>query len=482
MVVPIVCGVMHAAHYTHHDTARWVVEDPARKRLGRADFARDRARIVHSAGFRRLAAKTQVVEPNAGDFARNRLTHSLEVAQIGRELALSLGCDADLVDAACLAHDLGHPPFGHNGETALHDIASGIGGFEGNAQTLRLLTRLEPKRFHPDGRPAGLNLTRAALDAACKYPWSADERPSGSRKFGHYTDDAEVFGWFRAHDNDPTTHSAGLTQVSRTPEDVGRPSDSPSRGTDTDTDARTRPVGMDPPAGTSVEAQVMDWSDDVAYSVHDVEDGVASRRVDLRVLTSRAELADIAGLAHTLYEPGLEIGLLEHAAATLRDGGDLPLDFDGSRAGLAALKDMTSRLIGRFVAAAEEGTRRVNGPAPLFRYSGSIVVPEQARAECAVLKALAAAFVMLAPGREVGQEHERQVIAELVEAYLACPEVRLDADLRADWYACDDDAARLRVVVDQVASLTDTRALALHALWCGGRERIAADGGPPPTS
>ena len=416
---------------------RWLPEDPARKRLDRDDFARDRARIVHSAGFRRLAAKTQVVEPYAGDFARNRLTHSLEVAQIGRELALSLGCSADLVDAACLAHDLGHPPFGHNGETALDEIASGIGGFEGNAQTLRLLTRLEPKRAHADGRPAGLNLTRAALDASCKYPWSAHEKAAGSRKFGHYDDDAEVFAWFRE----------GAAEAG---------------------------VG---PRQTSVEAQVMDWSDDVAYSVHDVEDAVASRRVDLRVLTSAADLADIAGLARRLYEPHLELELLVQAGATLRDGGDLPLGYDGSRAGLAALKDMTSRLIGRFVAAAEEATRALNGPEPLARYSGTIVVPEVARAECAVLKALAAAFVMLAPGREAGLERERQVVAELAEAYLARPEQRLDADLRADWNACSDDAARLRVVVDQVASLTDTRALALHALWCAGPGPAGRGGG-----
>ena len=443
VVLPIVCGVSDRAEYTSEDRARWVPEDPARKRVDRADFARDRARIVHSAGFRRLAAKTQVVEPYAGDFARNRLTHSLEVAQIGRELASWLGCDGDLVDAACLAHDLGHPPFGHNGEYALDEIAGDIGGFEGNAQTLRLLTRLEPKRFHSDGRPAGLNLTRAALDAACKYPWSGQQRPGGVRKFGFYDDDAEVFAWFRRH---------------------GAPS------------------GGQAAPRTSVEAQVMDWSDDVAYSVHDVEDAVASRRVDLRVLGSPSELADIAGLAHTLYEPGLEIGLLEHAAATLRDGGDLPAGFDGSRPGLAALKDMTSRLIGRFVGAAEEATRRVNGPGPLRRYTGSIVVPEEARAECAVLKALAAAFVMLAPGREAGLERERQIIAELVDAYRAGPEQRLDADLLSDWHGAVDDADRLRVIIDQVASLTDTRALALHALWCRDRSAAAPRGGSPGAS
>src|SRR5690606_2472747 len=132
------------------------------------------------------------------------LTHTLEVAQVGRELGKALGCDPDVVDTACLAHDLGHPPFGHNGERALAELSESIGGFEGNAQTLRLLTRLEPKTVDGvTGRPVGLNLTRASLDASVKYPWDAAGAPlraDGSRspKFGVYAPEEEVFGWLRA--------------------------------------------------------------------------------------------------------------------------------------------------------------------------------------------------------------------------------------------------------------------------------------------
>lgn len=139
---------MTSEGYSAFDEERWAPEPP--KSSSRTAFQRDRARLIHSSALRRLGAKTQILVAGTDDFARTRLTHTLEVAQIGRQIGTSLGCDPDVVDCACLAHDLGHPPFGHNGERALAEIAGNIGGFEGNAQTLRLLTRLEPKILFPE--------------------------------------------------------------------------------------------------------------------------------------------------------------------------------------------------------------------------------------------------------------------------------------------------------------------------------------------
>ncbi len=380
----------------------------------RSEFARDRARVLHSYAFRRLADKTQVSVPGEDDFPRTRLTHSLEVAQIGRELGAALGCDPDIVDTAGLAHDLGHPPFGHNGEDALDVAAAGIGGFEGNAQTLRILTRLEPKIIAPDGAPAGLNLTRATLDAVGKYPWT---RRAGQRKFGVYADDLAAFEWVRA--------------------------------------------GVEP-GRRCLEAQVMDWADDVAYSVHDVEDGVHGGHIRLDRIDddTRVLLCDLAAelysdLAADALTPYLDELL---ALPTLRDLGG----YDGSYAAQAAAKRATSELTGRFAAAAADATWKAYGPG-LSRYRGALVVPVRAAAECALLKAIAAHFVMRRSGAVERQARQRELLRELVEAVAAGAPDTLSGLLSGGWHKAADDAARFRVVVDQVAQLTDTSAIAWHA-------------------
>ena len=412
------------AGYTDFDLARWVTE-PA-KNTNRTQFGRDRARVLHSSALRRLGAKTQVVAPDTDDFVRTRLTHSLEVAQVGRELGNALGCDPDVVDAACLSHDLGHPPFGHNGETALNDIAHAIGGFEGNAQTLRLLTRLEPKIIAPDGTPAGLNLTRASLDAATKYPWSIADAPlvNGHRttKFGVYEDDLPVFTWLR--DGAPAGRSC-------------------------------------------LEAQVMDLADDISYSVHDVEDAIVAGHVQLKWLDNPDQRARVVGYTQQWYLPGVEPAAIEAALARLEATPVWVRESDGSRRAMAALKDMTSQLIGRFCNSALEATRGIYGRDPLTRYHAEMVVPEETQLEIAVMKGLATTFVMTTDQRQPLYERQREILTALVAQLSATGDKHLDPMFAADWRDAADDGARLRVVVDQVASLTDGSALALHERLVG---------------
>ncbi|HEX7355622.1 MAG TPA: deoxyguanosinetriphosphate triphosphohydrolase [Mycobacteriales bacterium] len=392
--------------YAEHDVARWAPEPPKAVTTGRSPFQRDRARVLHAAALRRLAGKTQVVVAGEDDFPRTRLTHSLECAQIGREMGAALGADPDLVDAACLAHDLGHPPFGHNGEQALDEIASAAGGFEGNAQSLRLLTRLEVK---VEG--AGLNLTRATLDAACKYPWS--RRPD-SRKFGVYDDDRPVFDWFRG--------GAGEDR---------------------------RPI----------ETQVMDWADDVAYSVHDYEDGVHARTIDPASLDVDAIVVAAAGA----YLPGLDVDILRAAWTALVAEPWWVRSYDGGPADTAALKRMTSELIGRFCSAAIHATRAVAGVGPLTRYAADLVVPDVVRVQSALLKAVALDLVMREPVRVAQQERQRATLHLLAERLLDRDGTDLDPLLRPAWDAAGTDAGRLRVVVDQIAMLTDASAESLLA-------------------
>jgi dGTPase len=458
--------------YDSQATARWVPEQRTRTRHPwRGEFERDRARVLHSAALRRLAAKTQVVEVGSGDFPRTRLTHSLECAQIGREFGAVLGCDPDLVDAACLAHDLGHPPFGHNGEQALAAIAADCGGFEGNAQSFRLLTRLEAKV-----PGAGLNLARATLDATLKYPWlpgsgqgksgsGQGKSGSGQGKYGVYPADAKAFGWVR--DGAP----------------AGR---------------------------LCLEAQVMDWADDVAYSVHDLEDGLHSGMITLSALRDAAERRAVAELTQASYcAPGsVTVDKLCAVFGDLLGLPSWPAEFDGGPRSLAALKHLTSELISRFCDAAQDATLAAQDPAlaaaspdgpeagarsggaptrggsasgprgaasrravsgravSLTRYAADLVVPRPQRLECALLKGVTAYYVMSRAGVAAAQARQRELITELAAAVRSGAPGTLDPVFRPAYTAAGSAAERLRVVVDQIASLTDTSAIAWHGRRC----------------
>ncbi|OIQ72873.1 deoxyguanosinetriphosphate triphosphohydrolase [mine drainage metagenome] len=403
--------------YSDFDRERFITE-PA-KRAGRTEFARDRARILHSAALRRLAAKTQVVVPWESDFPRTRLSHSLECGQVGRELGAALGADPDLVESACLAHDLGHPPFGHNGETALAQASAECGGFEGNAQSFRLLVRLEAKSLTADGSSVGLNLTRASLDAATKYPW---DNELNTRKFGVYQDDREIFDWVRD----------GAPGVRR-----------------------------------CLEAQIMDWSDDIAYSVHDFEDALFAGNVTFEQLRDSSEAEEIAKVAATEFLDNSSVQEVQEAIQRLLQLPFWPHEFDGTHQSLARLKDLTSQLIGRFAEAGERATRAAFGDGPLSRYSADLLVPRAQRVECAALKAVASFYVMRSEHARLRYERQRNVIHDLVAAVTAGAPETLDSLSLEAWTKAESASAQMRVVIDQIASLTDPGALALHARLLG---------------
>ena len=402
---------MHAGNYSESDKERFL-DEPA-KRPGRTEFMRDRARVIHSAALRRLAAKTQVAVPWENDFQRTRLSHSLECAQIGRELGESLGADPDLQETACLAHDLGHPPFGHNGEEALAIVAKDCGGFEGNAQSLRLLIRLEAKTVDAQGNSVGLNLTRASLDAATKYPWP---RSQNSRKFGVYDDDLEIFTWMRK----------------------GAPVDK-----------------------KCIEAQIMDWSDDCAYSVHDLEDAIFAQQVSVK--NFRDDLPIIYTVMVEQYGSSATQQEALSALERLSALSAWPHYYDGSHRSLARLKDSTSQLIGRFVLAAEMQTREIHGTGKLSRYGANLEVPHEQIIEVDFLKAVAGHYLINAAHSQERYAKQQVIIIELVEMLYANAPHELDSFFRKPWDEAKDDSARLRVVIDQIAALTDPGAYALHA-------------------
>ena len=290
--------------------------------------------------------------------------------------------------------------------------SSSIGGFEGNAQSIRLLIRLEAKTILPDGKSIGLNLTRASLDAATKYPWS---RVENARKFGVYEDDLEIFNWYRS-------------------------------GVET--------------GKTSMEAQIMDWSDDVAYSVHDLEDSLVSGQIKLDQLSS--DLPKLFKVAQDMYLADITESEMQSALASLQKLSCWPRYYDGTHRSLARLKDLASQLIGRFAQAAEVATQEKYGDGDLTRYNANLVVPRAQRVEVALLKSMAGHYVINASDSQIRYGEQQRLLTELVEAILESAPNTLESFFLQDWQNAHTDQARLRVVIDQVASLTDPGAVALH--------------------
>ena len=411
-----------------------------RGRDQRNQFQRDRDRILYTSAFRRLAWVAQVVSSEEGEPFHNRLTHTLEVAQIGRRLAEKFlsrqggkarelgGIDPDVVEAAALAHDMGHPPFGHIAEERLHECMKAQGvcdGFEGNAQSFRIVTRLAIR--HSDIQ--GLNLTRATLNAILKYPWLWRDRPErNGNKWGAYATEEEEFEWVRKDSL--------------------------------------------PGGAQCVEAAIMDLSDDIAYAVHDVEDFYRAGLIPLDRLTVRDdELGKFAAYASkALARAGAPADYdLDACRRVLRKALErykITEPYSGTRDQRGRLRSMTADLIGRYIKAAElcasadEGSRRVR------------MCDEDAEKELAIFKQLLWYYVIDGAALASQQYGQRRIVSELFSIFhgeLGSPSLgvfpmgyreRLE-ELRESGRS-DTKEDRARIVADLIAGMTEQEAVAMY--------------------
>ncbi len=377
--------------------------EPRARRPGtdeRHEFQVDRDRIIFSAAFRRLQSKTQVFHSGEYDFYRTRLTHSLEVAQIGRGICQHLRhssgflradffIDPDLVEACGLAHDIGHPPFGHAGETALHECMRAHGGFEGNAQTLRILTSLI---FGIDG---GMKPTRALLDGVLKYKCLFSEQKAESAKF-LYPEQAEIVAWVL---------------------DGG--------------DENLR----------SIECQIMDWADDVAYGLMDIVDGVNANFITLD---------RIERWRRTQPTSDFENEILDELCTVMREG---------------KLDRVFARRVGDCICATKL-SRHENGlSVRTNRHAYALQIDEVQRTRIKFYKRLAVELIFRTPQIKQLEFKGRRILTELFRALLEnyeqpSPASLLPPEIEAKVAA--DSAPRERILCDYLSAMTDAGVIRIY--------------------
>ena len=416
--------------YTSHDKERICMSERLPAGDERTDFERDRSRIIHSAAFRRLQGKTQVFTAGEGDFFRTRLTHSLEVAQIGKGLAMWLGANPELVETVSLIHDIGHPPFGHSGEEELKRLMKPYGGFEANAQNIRILTKLESKSDKYDG----LNLTRATIDGQLKYKEIFDPT---KRKFV-YEDDICIVDWASK-------------------------------------DPRTAVNGWDPGNGwKSFECQIMDWADEVAYAVHDLEDSIHAKYIEASTFFLSPDDSRIGRIIEGVKSKYVACAInVSEVYRELRDYIQKKLP-DFRRVGTiashkerkASRKLLTSDLIGRYIKSTSRHQRRPVGNTPISpRYFYSVCIPVRYRVEVALINRLIREFVIDSPQVRTLEEKGKHIINSLFLKFMDKDNAKYL--LPDDWkgYLPTDrtEKDKARVVSDYLSGMTDDYAQRLYS-------------------
>lgn len=397
-------------------------------------FQRDRDIILYSSALQRLSTTTQVVSGESGYVFHNRLTHTLQVAQVGRrlaekrikhqpDLAKSLAVDPDVIESACLAHDLGHPPFGHLAEYELNKLAGEEAqGFEGNAQSFRIVTELAFR----DDKYNGLNLTNRTLRAILKYPWTFSGRPEKKlNKWGAYDSERTSF--------ELAVGKSGIEHSTR-----------------------------------SVEAELMDWADDLTYAIHDAEDFYRAGLIPLHLLLPSGQgprsssererfLSYVASKRKKIEElqNTSESELDEIFAELLFTHFKLTGPYEGTRNDRARLRIFTSMLVGRYI----------NGLllADPSKGEGTIYIDENYKKQIALLKQLTWYYVIEAPGLATQQHANRKIIGYLFDTFLQetkeKPSRLLPPYYRERLQNAKNTSAVKRVVVDLIAGMTEAQAL-----------------------
>lgn len=414
----------------------------------RSVYQRDKARILHSAAFRRLQAKTQVLGVGNGDFHRTRLTHSLEASQIGQGITIRLatkypqyadrlGLDPTLIEGLCLAHDIGHPPFGHGGEIALNYMMRDHGGFEGNGQTFRIITKLEP--YTPTN---GMNLSRRSLLGLVKYPHFLDHlqkqrapSPCTDPKMikayewlppkGLFQDDADAFEWLleplsvedqqrfqSTHDNtDPTRH------------------------------LKTR--------FKSFDCSIMELADDIAYAIHDLEDAIV-----MGIIQRHHFDDELISPIHELHAGWIS----QHIQAL---GQKL---FNGEH---FERKDAIGALVNHFISAidihdlAAQQNTEAHFEDDLLRFNA--VIPQEQKAVLKVFKDFVYQRVIQKPEMQQLEYKGQQIIMALFTAFSSDPERLLPTNTRKRWQEAQDEGNALRVISDYISGMTDGFAFRMHS-------------------
>ena len=404
---------MHNKFYSEFDTEH--LHQSKRDKDYRSAFQIDRDRIIHSSEFRRLQGKTQVFLPGEYDFYRTRLTHSIEVAQIGRSICSFLQnketdffgddyfVDPNLVESACLAHDLGHPPFGHAGERTLHRLMKDYGGFEGNAQTLRILTETI---YRTEESRRGMNPCRAFLDATLKYKslFGKLDNPAN-----HYLYDTQkeyidfVFEGYNLHE-----HFAN---------------------------------GEEANSFRSIECQIMDWADDTAYAINDILDSVIGGFITIEKLVKYAK-------DNSLEKE--EVTHLEELIELIKEG---------------RIKPKLGSQIGEFIQSCSIEERKTFMDGRTNRYKYILKVDEGCAAKANFYKTLAVKMVFRSP-----QLHQMEFKGDymltrffntLKENYIdKVSNIKLLPDFNHNTIAVEkDEMRRARLVCDYLAGMTDSFAM-----------------------